>query len=136
MLALNLTGQFEASPFMVVGSNDTGGISTSHGGMVLIVFNDERISRLQHFVLEQVGYRVVCAGTGAELGDIAHTTPSLVILDAMLRQMDGFTTCRKIRECSQVPITMVTAMDRDIDKVRGLEMGPGTISLSLSQPTN
>ncbi|MDP7587217.1 MAG: hypothetical protein QGI76_04545 [Dehalococcoidia bacterium] len=50
--------------------------------------------------------------------------------------MDGFTTCRKIRECSQVPIIMVTAMDRDIDKVRGLEMGPMTISLSPSQPTN
>ena len=52
-----------------------------------------------------------------------NTTPSLVILDAMLPQMDGFTTCRKIRECSQVPIIMVTAMNRDVDKVRGLEMG-------------
>ncbi|MAF39825.1 MAG: hypothetical protein CL696_13270 [Chloroflexi bacterium] len=69
-------------------------------------------------------------------GDIAHTTPSLVILDAMLPQMDGFRTCRKIRECSQVPIIMVTTMDRDIDKVRGLEMGPMTISLGPSQPTN
>ncbi|MDP6496516.1 MAG: hypothetical protein QF925_01575 [Dehalococcoidia bacterium] len=50
--------------------------------------------------------------------------------------MDGFRTCRKIRECSQVPIIMVTTMDRDIDKVRGLEMGPMTISLGPSQPTN
>ena len=58
---------------MVVGSNDTGGISTSHGGMVLIVVNDARISRLQHFVLEQVGYRVVCAGTGAEALEILPT---------------------------------------------------------------
>jgi len=54
---------------------------------------------------------------------LPNTTPSLVILDAMLPQMDGFTTCRKIRECSQVPIIMVTAMNRDVDKVRGLEMG-------------
>jgi hypothetical protein len=41
----------------------------------------------------------------------------------MLPQMDGFTTCQKIRESSQVPIIMMTAMDRDVDKVRGLEMG-------------
>jgi DNA-binding response OmpR family regulator len=37
----------------------------------------------------------------------------------MLPQMDGFATCQKIRECSQVPIIMVTAMDQDGDKVWG-----------------
>ena len=47
----------------------------------------------------------------------------LVLLDVMLPQMDGFTTCQKIRESSEVPIIMVTAMDRDEDKVRGLEIG-------------
>ena len=109
---------------MTVGSNEAGGNSALNGGMVLIVEDDERISRLERFVLEQVGYRVTCAGTGEEALEILpNTTPSLVLLDAMLPQMDGFTTCRKIRECSQVPIIMVTAMDRDIDKVRGLEMG-------------
>ena len=109
---------------MAVGSNEAGGISALNGGMVLIVEDDERISRLERFVLEQVGYRVTCAGTGEEALDILpNTTPSLVILDVMLPRMDGFTTCRKIRECSQVPIIMVTAMDRDMDKVRGLEMG-------------
>jgi len=109
---------------MAVGGDDTGGIPTLNGGMVLIVEDDERISRLERFVLEQVGYRVTCAGSGEEALEILpNTTPSLVFLDTMLPQMDGFTTCRKIRECSQVPIIMVTTMDRDIDKVRGLEMG-------------
>ena len=109
---------------MAVGGNDVGGISASDGGMILIVEDDERISRLERFVLEQVGYRVTCAGTGEEALEILpNTTPSLVLLDVMLPQMDGFTTCRKIRECSQVPIIMVTARDRDKDKVRGLEMG-------------
>ena len=54
---------------------------------------------------------------------LPNTTPSLVLLDVMLPQTDGFTTCQKIRESSEVPIIMVTAMDRDEDKVRGLEMG-------------
>ena len=44
---------------------------------------------------------------------LPNFTPSLVPLDVMLPQMDGFATCQKIRECSQVPIIMVTAMDQD-----------------------
>jgi len=92
--------------------------------MVLLVEDDDRISRLERFVLEQVGYRVTCAGSGEEaLELLTQTPPSLVLLDVMLPKMDGFTTCQKIRETSQVPIIMVTAMDRDADKVRGLEMG-------------
>jgi DNA-binding response OmpR family regulator len=92
--------------------------------MILIVEDDDRISRLERFVLEQVGYRVTWAGTGEDALEILpKAAPSLVLLDVMLPQMDGFTTCQKIRESSQVPIIMMTAMDRDVDKVRGLEMG-------------
>jgi len=109
---------------MPLRGNDAGGISASNGGMILIVEDDDRISRLERFVLEQVGYRVTWAGTGEDALEILpKATPSLVLLDVMLPQMDGFTTCQKIRESSQVPIIMVTAMDRDVDKVRGLEMG-------------
>jgi len=92
--------------------------------MVLVVEDDEQISRLERFVLEQVGYRVTCAGSGEEaLELLPQAAPSLVILDVMLPNMDGFTTCQRIRETSQVPIIMVTARDEDDDKVRGLEMG-------------
>lgn len=109
---------------MSLAKPDSGGISASNGGMVLLVEDDDRISRLERFVLEQVGYRVTCAGSGEEaLELLPQTTPSLVLLDVMLPKMDGFTTCQKIRETSQVPIIMVTARDRDADKVRGLEMG-------------
>ena len=75
---------------MAVGGDDTGGIPTLNGGMVLIVEDDERISRLERFVLEQVGYRVTCAGSGEEALEILpNTTPSMVVLDAMLLQMAG-----------------------------------------------
>jgi len=50
---------------------------------------------------------------------LPNFAPSLILLDMMLPQMDGFATCQKIRECSQVPIIMVIAMDQDEDKVRG-----------------
>ncbi len=104
--------------------NDAGGILAPNVGMVLVVEDDEGISRLERFVLEQVGYRVTCAGSGEEALEIfPQTTPSLVLLDVMLPNMDGFTACKRIRETSQVPIIMVTAVDRDEDKIRGLEMG-------------
>ena len=109
---------------MALRSSEIGGIRAANGGMILVVEDDDRISRLERFVLEQVGYRVACAGTGEEaLEMLPNTTPSLVLLDVMLPQTDGFTTCQKIRESSEVPIIMVTAMDRDEDKVRGLEIG-------------
>ena len=109
---------------MALVSSEIGGISAANGGMILVVEDDDRIARLERFVLEQVGYWVDCAGTGEEaLEMLPNTIPSLVLLDVMLPQMDGFTTCQKIRESSEVPIIMVTAMDRDEDKVRGLEMG-------------
>ncbi len=109
---------------MALSKPDVGGILASNGGMVLVVEDDEQISRLERFVLEQVGYRVTCAGSGEEaLELLPQAAPSLVILDVMLPNMDGFTTCQRIRETSQVPIIMVTARDEDDDKVRGLEMG-------------
>ena len=99
---------------MALVSSEIGGISAANGGMILVVEDDDRISRLEGFVLESVRYWDACAGTGEEaLEMLPNTTPSLVLLDVMLPQTDGFTTCQKIRESSEVPIIMVTAMDRD-----------------------
>ena len=47
----------------------------------------------------------------------------MILLDSGLPGIDGFTTCQKIRESLRIPIIMVTAEDRDEDKVRGLTMG-------------
>tara|TARA_B100001167_G_scaffold172129_1_gene123705 strand:+ start:41 stop:283 length:243 start_codon:yes stop_codon:yes gene_type:complete len=56
MLVLNLTGQFGGYCNIVVSGDDTGEISASNGGMAHIVEDYERISRLERFGLEQVGY--------------------------------------------------------------------------------
>ena len=103
---------------MALGSTGAGGISAANSDMILLVEDDDRISRLERFVLEQVGYRITHAFSGEEAFEmLPNFTPSLVLRDVMLPQMDGFATCQKIRECSQVPIIMVTAMDQDEDKV-------------------
>ena len=61
---------------MPLRGNDAGGISAANGGMILIVEDDDRISRVERFVLEQVGYRVTWAGTGEDALEILdHGVP-------------------------------------------------------------
>ena len=94
------------------------------GGHILIVDDDSRTLRLERFILEDDGFLVREAGSGeAALEALEASVPDLVLLDIGLPGMDGFATCQRIRECSQVPIIMVTAEDRDDQKVRGLQLG-------------
>lgn len=50
-------------------------------------------------------------------------SPDLIILDLMLPDVDGFEVCRRLRRSSNVPILMLTAKGRDVEKVKGLELG-------------
>ena len=98
--------------------------AASNLGLILIVEDDVRTLRLERFVLEEEGYAVVEVNSGEDaLEALKLENPSLILLDIGLPGIDGFTTCQRIRESSRVPIIMVTAEDRDEDKVRGLEMG-------------
>ncbi len=109
---------------MVMDSTEAGGGPVPDDEMILVVDDDERTSRLERFVLEEEGYSVACAGSGEEaLEMLAKAPASLVLLDIRLPKMDGFATCQKIRENSQVPIIMLTGEGRDEEKIRGLEMG-------------
>jgi DNA-binding response OmpR family regulator len=93
-------------------------------GLVLVVEDDVRTLRLERFVLEEEGFSTLEANSGEEaLEKLKQETPLLILLDIGLPGMDGFTTCQRIRESYQIPIIMVTAEDRDEDKVRGLELG-------------
>ena len=47
----------------------------------------------------------------------------IILLDVMLPKLTGFEVCQKIRECSKVPIIMLTAKNDDSDKIAGLEYG-------------
>ena len=92
--------------------------------LVLVVDDDSRTRSLEKFVLEEEGFPVETVGSGEEaLKALTDKRPGLVLLDVGLPGIDGFTTCQRIREVSQVPIIMVTGQDRDEDKVRGLELG-------------
>jgi DNA-binding response OmpR family regulator len=74
--------------------------------------------------LTGLGYQVhhACDGpSGLQL--VQSQPPDLVVLDIMLPGMDGWAVCKAIRASSVVPILMLTALNDEIDRVLGLELG-------------
>jgi DNA-binding response OmpR family regulator len=70
------------------------------------------------------GFRTLHAGDGRQALELSRVAqPDLVLLDAMLPQMDGFAVCRTLRRESAVPIIMLGARDHALDRIRGLEIG-------------
>jgi DNA-binding response OmpR family regulator len=91
---------------------------------ILLVEDDEVIRETTRSVLEEEGYAVEEAVTGEEALEIAEQRqPDCVLLDLMLPGLDGFATCRALRQRSMVPIIMVTARSDSFDVVAGLEAG-------------
>lgn len=93
-------------------------------GNILIVDDEPGIVRLIAMYLEREGFQTSSARTGAEaLAAVRSSDPSLVVLDIMLPDIDGWEVCREIRAVSDVPIVMLTARESDEDKIVGLELG-------------
>jgi DNA-binding response OmpR family regulator len=91
---------------------------------LLVVDDEPNILALAKLYLEQEGYRVEGVGNGKDaLLKMNSIKPSLIVLDLMLPDIDGFEVCREIRKKSDVPILMLTARKEDIDKIVGLELG-------------
>jgi DNA-binding response OmpR family regulator len=94
------------------------------GERILVVDDEQNIIDLVTLYLERDGFKVESATDGAAaLEMIQADEPSLVVLDIMLPEVDGFEVCRRTRATSEVPIIMLTARDEDIDKIVGLELG-------------
>ena len=91
---------------------------------VLIIEDEVSIAELERDYLELNDFEVDLQTNGKKGLEQALTTDySLIILDLMLPDLDGFEICKKIRETKDIPIIMVTAKKNDIDKIRGLGLG-------------
>lgn len=93
---------------------------------VLIIDDDKELCALMKKCVEQENLTTVVAGGGIEglhiLGDNKNTC-SLIILDIMMPDLDGFQVLQQIRQTSNVPVLMLTAKSDEEDKVSGLRMG-------------
>lgn len=96
-------------------------------GRVLVVDDIHPNVKLLEIKLSNEYFDVLTAMSGLEaLEVIEKEMPDIVLLDVMMPGMDGFETCRKIREnpaTTHLPVVMVTALSDPADRVRGLEAG-------------
>src|SRR5689334_18047205 len=94
------------------------------GHLVLIIDDEPPIRRFLRASLTAEGYRVAEAATGEEgLKLAAQQPPDLVILDLGLPTMDGQEALRRLREWLVAPILVLSARDREVQKVEALDAG-------------
>ncbi|MDW2877278.1 MULTISPECIES: response regulator transcription factor [Bacillaceae] len=94
-------------------------------GKILVVEDELPIRKLIYFNLERSNFEVLEAGDGKTALQLAEDkNPSLVVLDVMLPDMDGFEICARLRERHpDLPIIILSARGQDMDKIMGLEIG-------------
>ena len=89
---------------------------------ILIADDDPDLRFTLEAQLEADGYLVQAAATGrAALGLAERLLPHLAVLDLVLPGLDGFELARRLRRLGDVPVIMLTALDDEETKVRGLE---------------
>ncbi|MDK2799103.1 MAG: hypothetical protein PWQ70_722 [Clostridiales bacterium] len=95
-----------------------------NGIKILVVDDEDKIRNVIKIYLNSEGYAVEEANNGKNALDKIKTTHfSLIILDVMMPEIDGWTVCREIRKSSSVPIIMLTARGEEYDKLFGFDLG-------------
>lgn len=91
---------------------------------VLIIDDDTNMTGALDDVLKEVGFDVLTTNTGLHgLELVQQGDPDIVILDLIMPEMDGWTTCRAIRDINQVPIIILSVVDKPELIARALDEG-------------
>ena len=94
---------------------------------ILVVDDDSAINELIKINLELQGYSVIQAFNGVEgFAKAKQDNPSLIILDVMMPDVDGYTMAQRVRQCPEIsdtPIIMLTALSELNNKVEGFNIG-------------
>lgn len=94
------------------------------GAMILVIDDEPQIRKLLHITLQAHGFAVSEAETGEDgIIHVSTVRPDLIILDLGLPDIQGIEVLNRIREWSQVPVIVLTAKDREEDKVLALNSG-------------
>ncbi|MDQ0114713.1 response regulator transcription factor [Paenibacillus harenae] len=92
--------------------------------LILTVDDEVRIGELVGMYLTKDGFRHLSATSGRQAIELAETErPSLIVLDVLLPDMEGYELCARLRQKTDVPIVFLTCKDTEIDKVVGLSVG-------------
>jgi two-component system KDP operon response regulator KdpE len=91
---------------------------------VLIIDDDADLRQLASLLFKQAGAQVVTAQDGLDgFSKLFTCDPSLVILDVVMPDVNGFEICQRIRKVSDIPIIMLTSLNHEKDMLQGLEAG-------------
>lgn len=91
---------------------------------ILIVDDEVEVTEAVSAYLESEGFTAAAAADAATTFDsIYKRKPSLIVLDIMLKNEDGFALCRRIRAEMDVPIVFLSGRTDDTEKIIGLEVG-------------
>src|SRR5690348_1621867 len=100
-------------------------VNTANGARVLVVDDEPDITELVAMALRYEGFTVKTTATGrGALTAVSQFSPSLVILDVMLPDIDGLEVLKRLNSAgTKVPVIFLTARDSTEDKVHGLTIG-------------
>ena len=92
---------------------------------ILVVDDESRMRKLVRDFLVRSNFEVVEAENGEQAVEIFFEDKNidLIVLDVMMPRMDGWQTCKQIREYSKVPIIMLTAKSDERDELQGFDLG-------------
>ena len=90
---------------------------------ILVMEDDPNIQELIVEFLRAEGYKVDYASDGLEgIQLFKESKYDLVLLDIMMPNLDGYSVCKMIRQSSQVPVIFLTAMNEEVDQLRGFDL--------------
>ncbi len=104
-------------------------LALRHGGKVvgeriLLIEDDDALSRMMRLQLEHAGYQVtVCLDGTSGLEAARESEPDLILLDILLPDIDGWVVCERLQEITDVPIIFASALGSERDVIRGLDLG-------------
>jgi len=103
---------------------DPGTTGAPGGPLILVVDDEASVQKLLGILLRAQGMRTVQATSAAEaLARAADTNPDLVLLDLGLPDADGIDVTRQLREWTAVPVVVISARGKELDKVATLDAG-------------
>lgn len=91
---------------------------------ILVVDDEEKIRAIIRKYGEFEGYEITEAADGMEAVGLCRKQDfDVIILDVMMPELDGFSTCKEIRRTKRIPVIMLSARGEEYDKIHGFELG-------------